>query len=68
MFILLGMVVMKVIATDDDDPNTSHAKIFYRIDERTNADGMFTINSRTGEVMVAKTTLDREVSHCAVFI
>uniref|UniRef100_A0A3B5M859 Desmoglein 2 n=1 Tax=Xiphophorus couchianus TaxID=32473 RepID=A0A3B5M859_9TELE len=58
----LGMVVMKVIATDDDDPNTSHAKIFYRIDERTNADGMFTINSRTGEVMVAKTTLDRELT------
>ncbi|XP_032421120.1 desmoglein-2-like [Xiphophorus hellerii] len=56
----LGTVVMKVIATDDDDPNTSNAKIFYRIDERTNADGMFTINSRTGEVMVAKTTLDRE--------
>ncbi|XP_054889423.1 desmoglein-2-like protein [Poeciliopsis prolifica] len=56
-----GTVVMKVIATDDDDPNTNHARIFYRIDERTNAAGMFTINSRTGEVLVAKTTLDREI-------
>ncbi|XP_014844488.1 PREDICTED: desmoglein-2-like isoform X2 [Poecilia mexicana] len=56
----LGTVVMKVIATDDDDPATSHARIFYRIDESTNAAGMFSINSRTGEVIVAKTTLDRE--------
>uniref|UniRef100_A0A3P9ND37 Desmoglein-2 n=1 Tax=Poecilia reticulata TaxID=8081 RepID=A0A3P9ND37_POERE len=55
-----GTVVMKVIATDDDDPTTDNARIFYRIDESTNADGMFTINQRTGEVMVAKTTLDRE--------
>lgn len=68
MFILLGTVVMKVIATDDDDPKTDNAKISYTIDERTNPGGMFTINSQTGEVMVAKTTLDREVSHCAVFI
>ncbi|PWA25246.1 hypothetical protein CCH79_00005344, partial [Gambusia affinis] len=56
----LGTVVMKVIATDDDDPSTSNAKISYRIDERTNPGGMFTIDSRTGEVKVAKTTLDRE--------
>ncbi|XP_043990287.1 desmoglein-2-like [Gambusia affinis] len=56
----LGTVVMKVIATDDDDPKTDNAKISYTIDERTNPGGMFTINSQTGEVMVAKTTLDRE--------
>ncbi|XP_015242390.1 PREDICTED: desmoglein-2-like isoform X1 [Cyprinodon variegatus] len=56
----LGTVVMKVIATDDDDSNTENAKIFYRIDERSNRDGMFTINSQTGEVMIAKTSLDRE--------
>lgn len=57
---------MKVIATDDDDSNTENAKIFYKIDERSNRDGMFTINSQTGEVMIAKTSLDREVSHCVV--
>lgn len=55
-----GTVVMKVIATDDDDKNTQNAKISYRIDERSNSGGMFTINSETGEIMVAKTTLDRE--------
>ncbi|KAM4727519.1 desmoglein-2-like protein [Anableps anableps] len=55
-----GTVVMKVTATDDDDSSTNHAKIFYRIDERSNSGGMFSINSQTGEVMVQQTTLDRE--------
>ncbi|XP_012730885.3 desmoglein-2 [Fundulus heteroclitus] len=55
-----GTVVMKVIATDDDDNTTANAQISYRIDERSNSGGMFSINSQTGEVMVVKTTLDRE--------
>uniref|UniRef100_A0A3Q2TE66 Cadherin domain-containing protein n=1 Tax=Fundulus heteroclitus TaxID=8078 RepID=A0A3Q2TE66_FUNHE len=59
----LGTVVMKVIATDDDDNTTANAQISYRIDESSNSGGMFSINSQTGEVMVVKTTLDREVSH-----
>ncbi|XP_035994117.1 desmoglein-2 [Fundulus heteroclitus] len=57
-----GTVVMKVIATDDDDNTTVNAWISYRIDERSNSGGMFNISSQTGEVMVAKTTLDRETN------
>uniref|UniRef100_A0A3Q2SXI9 Desmoglein-2-like n=1 Tax=Fundulus heteroclitus TaxID=8078 RepID=A0A3Q2SXI9_FUNHE len=55
-----GTVVMKVIATDDDDNTTENAWLSYRIDERSNSGGMFSIKPQTGEVRVAKTTLDRE--------
>ncbi|XP_070775400.1 desmoglein-2-like protein [Enoplosus armatus] len=55
-----GTVVMKVIATDDDQQNTPHSKIFYSIVEQSNVGRMFFINSHTGEVMVQQNTLDRE--------
>lgn len=53
-------VVMKVIATDDDDENTLNSKIFYSIDGRSNSAGMFSINPLTGEVFLQRNTLDRE--------
>lgn len=57
---------MKVIATDDDDPNTPHSEIYYTISRESNPDGLFYINSRTGEVLVQQSTLDREVSGLVV--
>lgn len=59
----LGTVVMKVIATDADQVNTSHSKIHYSIAQQTNIGGMFYINSETGEVRVQRNTLDREVRY-----
>ncbi|XP_034469314.1 desmoglein-2-like isoform X2 [Hippoglossus hippoglossus] len=56
-----GTVVMRVNATDCDEPNTAHTKLFYSIDEESNRDGMFYINSETGDVMVKQTNLDREI-------
>ncbi|KAM8850390.1 desmoglein-2-like protein [Spinachia spinachia] len=55
-----GTVVMKVIATDDDEKNSLHSKIHYSIVEQSNTAGMFFINSQTGEVLVRRNTLDRE--------
>lgn len=60
--IFLGTVVMKVIATDDDEENTLNSKIFYSIDGQSNSAGMFSINPLTGEVFVQRNTLDREVT------
>lgn len=60
--IFLGTVVMKVIATDDDEENTANSKIFYSIDAQSNSAGMFSINPLTGEVLVQRNTLDREVT------
>lgn len=54
---------MKVIATDDDAENTLYSKIRYSIVEQSNIGQMFSINSETGEVIVQKNILDREVSH-----
>lgn len=53
---------MKVIATDNDQENTSHSAIAYRITEQSNQGGMFYINRQTGEIIVQRSTLDREVS------
>uniref|UniRef100_A0A4W6DBL3 Desmoglein 2 n=1 Tax=Lates calcarifer TaxID=8187 RepID=A0A4W6DBL3_LATCA len=55
-----GTYVMKVIATDADQENTLHSQIYYRIDEQSNAAGMFLISTATGEIMVRQNTLDRE--------
>ncbi|XP_072219200.1 desmoglein-2-like protein isoform X2 [Leuresthes tenuis] len=55
-----GTVIMKVIATDDDEEGTLNSLISYKIESQSNIAGMFYINSRTGEVMVRKNTLDRE--------
>ncbi|XP_031711123.1 desmoglein-2-like isoform X1 [Anarrhichthys ocellatus] len=55
-----GTVVMRVIATDDDEAGTLNSKMYYRIVEQSNTAGMFFINSQTGEVHVRQNTLDRE--------
>ncbi|XP_034411816.1 desmoglein-2-like [Cyclopterus lumpus] len=55
-----GTVVMRVIATDDDEKNTLNSKMHYSIVEQSNTAGMFFINSQTGEVQVRQNTLDRE--------
>lgn len=54
---------MRVIATDADQENTLHSKIYYSIVEQSNTGGMFLINSETGVVTVRQNTLDREVRH-----
>lgn len=56
------MVVMKVIATDDDQEDTLYSMIHYSIVEQSDMAGMFYINSQTGELLVQQNTLDREVS------
>ncbi|XP_060939730.1 desmoglein-2-like protein [Limanda limanda] len=56
-----GTVVMRVIATDGDEAGTLHTKLFYSLVEETNTDGMFSINSQTGDIMVRRTDLDREL-------
>ncbi|CAB1454888.1 unnamed protein product [Pleuronectes platessa] len=56
-----GTIVMRVIATDGDQAGTDHTKLFYSIDQESNKDGMFSINSQTGDIMVQQTTLDREL-------
>ncbi|KAG8014182.1 Desmoglein-2, partial [Nibea albiflora] len=55
-----GTIVMRVIATDADEEGTQHTAIFYSIVQESNVGGMFSINSRTGEVMVQRSSLDRE--------
>lgn len=59
----LGTFVMKAIATDADQENTLHSKIYYRIVEQRYTAELFSINSETGEVTVRMNTLDREVRH-----
>lgn len=53
---------MKVIATDADDIETPNAQISYRIDEKSTGAELFEINSKTGEIRVKKSSIDREVS------
>ncbi|XP_035309829.1 desmoglein-2-like [Cricetulus griseus] len=54
-------LVMKVIATDADEPNTLNSKISYRIvsQEPPNSP-MFYLNKDTGEIYTTSFTLDRE--------
>ncbi|KAF0046915.1 hypothetical protein F2P81_000548 [Scophthalmus maximus] len=55
-----GTVVMRVIATDADQNGTAHTQLYYSIAEESNRDGMFYINTQTGEIFVKQSTLDRE--------
>uniref|UniRef100_I3JTH5 Desmoglein-2 n=1 Tax=Oreochromis niloticus TaxID=8128 RepID=I3JTH5_ORENI len=55
-----GVVIMKIIATDADDERTENAQLSYSIVEQANTAGLFWMNSRTGELMVQSTSLDRE--------
>ncbi|XP_008298599.1 desmoglein-2-like [Stegastes partitus] len=56
-----GTTVMQVTATDADQEGTINSQIFYRIREESNPDGIFFINCQTGEVIVQKVSLDREL-------
>lgn len=57
--------MIKVEATDSDEPDNANSDIRYRIlrqDPQLPSDNMFEINSVTGAISVAGTGLDREVS------
>ncbi|KAJ8012131.1 hypothetical protein DPEC_G00065490 [Dallia pectoralis] len=53
-------VIVKMNATDDDEPNTPFSQITYSIEGISNSDGMFSINQQTGDILVHRSTLDRE--------
>ncbi|KAF5919155.1 hypothetical protein HPG69_003793, partial [Diceros bicornis minor] len=54
-------LVMKIIATDADEPNTLNSKISYRIVSQEPAyPPVFYLNKDTGEVYTTSITLDRE--------
>uniref|UniRef100_A0A8C8RNM6 Desmoglein 1 n=1 Tax=Pelusios castaneus TaxID=367368 RepID=A0A8C8RNM6_9SAUR len=53
-------LVMKLIATDDDEPNNLNSKIAYKIESQEPAGAsMFILNKNTGEIHIAN-FLDRE--------
>ncbi|XP_053347626.1 cadherin-5 isoform X2 [Clarias gariepinus] len=52
-----GTPVLKVLATDKDDPNTPNGMVTYKLLNGTN---FFSINPDTGEIQTAVDTLDRE--------
>ncbi|KAM6217529.1 desmoglein-2 [Rhynchocyon petersi] len=56
-----GTLVMKISATDADEPNTVNSKISYRIvSQDSRGPSMFNINKDTGEVYTTTSDLDRE--------
>lgn len=57
-----GTSVMKVIATDADEPQTNNSLIAYSLLDQTPNHDMFYI-TRDGIIKVKKSTLDREVFH-----
>ena len=52
---------MKVNVTDDDDPGTEHTQISFSLVEQSSSGMMFSMNHKTGEIVVRQTSLDREV-------
>ncbi|NWI58518.1 DSG2 protein, partial [Calyptomena viridis] len=54
-----GTVVMRINATDADEPNNLNSKIAYRIVSQSPSSA-FSMDKNTGEVRVAKINLDRE--------
>ncbi|XP_062849480.1 desmoglein-2-like protein [Trichomycterus rosablanca] len=57
-----GHYVINITATDDDEPNTAHTQISYKIVKQIPAGTqMFHINDNTGRIYVTMNTLDREV-------
>ncbi|NXW63256.1 DSG2 protein, partial [Eurystomus gularis] len=54
-----GTIVMRINATDADEPNNLNSKIAYRIVSQSPS-AAFSMNKDTGEVRVAKINLDRE--------
>ncbi|XP_046884236.1 desmoglein-2-like isoform X2 [Hypomesus transpacificus] len=55
-----GTVVMKVNVTDDDEPGTEHTQISFSLVEQSSSGMMFSMNHKTGEIVVRQTSLDRE--------
>ncbi|KAJ8336813.1 hypothetical protein SKAU_G00380330 [Synaphobranchus kaupii] len=56
-----GTFVMRMTATDADDPLTPNAQIAYRVLQQIPGDtAMFYVNTETGEIHVHQNTLDRE--------
>lgn len=58
----LGTTVMKIAATDADEPGNINSQIRYEIVEQKPPGNMFAIN-QYGEVLVNDENLDREVRH-----
>lgn len=55
-------LVMKITATDADEPNTLNSKIAYKIESQTpGGPSRFILNTETGELHIAN-ILDREVN------
>ncbi|XP_028940411.1 LOW QUALITY PROTEIN: desmoglein-2, partial [Antrostomus carolinensis] len=54
-----GMIVMRINATDADEPNNLNSKIAFRIVSQSPS-AAFSMDKDTGEVRVAKINLDRE--------
>ncbi|XP_068116135.1 cadherin-15 isoform X2 [Hyperolius riggenbachi] len=54
-----GTVVMRVMATDADDPNTDNAQLKYSIVQQESPE-LFSINQDTGEIRTVQVGLDRE--------
>ncbi|XP_026526161.1 desmoglein-2 [Notechis scutatus] len=58
----VGTLVLKINATDADEPNTFNSKIAFRIiSQEPNDLNAFVINKATGEVRTATFQLDREI-------
>ncbi|KAG8133553.1 hypothetical protein E2320_011324 [Naja naja] len=58
----VGTLVLKINATDADEPNTINSKIAFRIiSQEPNDLNAFVINKATGEVRTATFQLDREI-------
>lgn len=63
LFLTPDTLVMKISATDADEPNTLNSKISYRIVSQEPAyPPVFYLNKDTGEIYTTSFTLDREVS------
>lgn len=62
LMICLGTTVMKIKATDADEPGNINSQIRYEIVDQKPAGNMFTVNQE-GEVLVNDENLDREVRY-----
>lgn len=63
LFLMPDTLVMTVIATDADEPNTMNSKISYRIVSQEPASSpVFYLNKDTGEIYTTSVALDREVN------
>lgn len=61
LHVFAGTVIMKISATDKDEPGNPNSQIAFKIVEQTpGGEDMFDID-REGNLIVKKSTLDREV-------